>query len=217
MSSNKKNKKALIISISIYLAFLIYSIIVNQTLITGYKAINILAAIVSPPLIYLTLRIIKIKIIPEITYIIFGFNLLSIILGNTLKLYRLWDPYDKILHFLSGVIIALFIYCIFLLIMQKKNIKKKNEFILSILFVNGLNISVAFLWELFEFSLLVFFGIDAIRHKSTGVYDLMLDILVCMIGGIIISIYLYLFYKIKKNNVVTKMGETFYIENTKEK
>lgn len=208
------NKKAIIISMSIYALFIIYSVIVNETLITGYKAINILAAIVSPPLIYLALKIIKIKIIPQITFIIFGFNLLSIVLGNTLKLYRLWDPYDKVLHFLSGVIIALLIYFIFLLLIKKKHTNEKNEVTLTILFVNAMNILVAYLWELFEFSMLVFFEIDAIRHHLTGVYDLMLDIIVCAVGGIIISIYIYMFYKTKKPNIVIKMGESFYKENT---
>ncbi len=52
--------------------------------------------------------------------------------------------------------------------------------------------SIAFLWEIFEYCGLVFFQHDASKHFTTGVHDTMQDMIVSMIGGLIIT---YLIYK----------------------
>lgn len=208
------NKKSLIICISIYTIFLVYGINVNETFITGYKLLNVCAAVVSPALIYLFLRFINVKVTHHITFIIFGFNLLSIVMGNILRLYSLWDPYDKVLHCLSGCIIAVFAYLIYVGLTKKNRFETFSDCLVAVLFVNGINVFVAFLWELFEFLMLVCFGIDSIRHNSTGVYDMMLDTIVCVLGGFVVCFMLFAYYKSKNKNIIINMADTF-LENNK--
>lgn len=58
--------------------------------------------------------------------------------------------------------------------------------------INCVEMSIAFLWEVFEYSGLVFFAYDASHHYSTGVHDTMQDMIVSLIGGLIMT---YLIYK----------------------
>lgn len=106
----------------------------------------------------------------------------SHVLGTTCHFYK-YPYYDKIIHFCSGIIIVWLGYLIL-----KKEIQQKR---LLYIFINCVEMSVAFLWEVFEYSGLIFFQYDASRHYTTGVHDTMQDMIISLIGGILLTYIIY--------------------------
>ena len=117
----------------------------------------------------------------RIEYLIYIY--LTQVLGTTCQFYHL-PYYDKIMHFLSGMIFVIIGY----VYLQKYISFQKILYIM----INCVEMSLAFLWEVFEYSGLIFFNYDASHHYTTGVHDTMQDMIVSLLGGLIIT---YLIYK----------------------
>lgn len=109
---------------------------------------------------------------------------LTQVLGTTCKLYDT-PYYDKVMHSLSGIIFVVIAY-----IILKNYIKEKP---LLMIMINCVETAVAFLWEVFEYSGLVFFNYDASRHYTTGVHDTMQDMIFSFLAGLVITYFIYKF------------------------
>ena len=134
------------------------------------------------------------------TYLIFVF--MAHFLGSILDFYHIFNNYDKIMHFLSGILTA---YIGLYLIMLLKSYNKKN-IIFNIIFIIGFTLSIAFFWEVFEFVNDSLFGKDAQNVLTTGVDDTMWDMIVAFLGSIIISIIYIVEVKTNKKLLVTKLS-----------
>lgn len=121
----------------------------------------------------------------KIEYLIYVY--LTQVLGTTCQFYSL-PYYDKIMHFLSGMVFVIIAYFLF-----KNDIKQKS---ILYIFINCVEATIAFLWEVFEYSGLILFNYDASRHYTTGVHDTMQDMIFSFLAGLIITfiIYKYPFY-----------------------
>lgn len=108
------------------------------------------------------------------------------VLGTVCHFYQ-YPYYDKVMHFFSGMIFVVIVYIVF----QKEFHSKPLLF----LFLNSMEALIAFLWEIFEYSGLVFFNYDASRHYTTGVHDTMQDMIVSFIGGLIMTFIIYKYPK----------------------
>ena len=128
---------------------------------------------------------------------------MAMIGGHTMHFYA-FPYFDKILHTTSGLLISTFIAMIYAYLKHTIDINNKTDMIIQYLFINGTNVMVAVIWELFEFSLRVLFNIDAINHYTTGVYDSITDMLVAFIGGIFITMCIHHYHQTKKDNIITK-------------
>lgn len=133
----------------------------------------------------------------KIEYILYIY--MSQVLGTTCQFYTL-PYYDKIMHFLSGMIFVLISF----IILQKYMFDKKILY----LFMNTIEMSVAFLWEVFEYSGLIFFHFDAMHHYTSGVHDTMQDMLISLFGGLIMTYiidrypsYIHSLYKQPQDNL----------------
>lgn len=107
---------------------------------------------------------------------------LTQVLGTTCHFYNL-PYYDKCMHFLSGMIFVMIAY-----ILLKDYISHQK---ILFLFMNCIEATVAFLWEVFEYCGLVFFNHDASRHFTTGIHDTMQDMIFSFIAGLLISFVIY--------------------------
>lgn len=116
-------------------------------------------------------------------YLLFVFCTVTV--GSALYGYSKIPYWDKVFHFLSGLLIsgAGFILCLGLFRELEGPEKKKR--ILYATFPFFFNLAVAALWEVYEYSLYFFLGIDAVNNLTTGVNDTMQDIIVCFIGGLL--------------------------------
>lgn len=160
-----------------------------------------------PRLILTMATIIAIKILFKVTFLkkskaayilVTTFIILSMYFGNVLNFYTYIKNYDKVLHFLSGIIISLLSIIVYCYFTQEdiENINKRFLMFFSIIFIT----SLAGLWEIWEFSTDRIFGLQA---QCNSLIDTMLDMIAGTIGGIISLILIYM-YGIRKKNKILK-------------
>ncbi|WP_297634242.1 hypothetical protein [uncultured Clostridium sp.] len=114
--------------------------------------------------------------------VILGFIFISMYLANVWNFYGI-EHYDKFLHLLSGGIlgfIGLAFYMYMFNIKEKKEIDIKKLIIFILMFL----VSIAGLWEIWEFTTDSLFGLMA----QNGLEDTMWDIILGTVGGIIVLI-----------------------------
>ena len=112
------------------------------------------------------------------------FLILSMIVGSLWQVYGLWQPFDKVIHCASGVLIALIAYDIF------KNSKKQD---ISLVWIFILTFAVSMMcggvWEIWEFVTDGLLGNNAqITAGLVGreaIMDTMLDIVCDFVGGLV--------------------------------
>lgn len=134
----------------------------------------------------------------ETMYLIFVF--FAHFLGSIINFYDLIPGYDKIMHFISGMLSA---FIALLLLIKLKQYKKINV-LFTIIFMIATTLSIAALWEFYEFISDYIFSKDAQNVITTGVSDTMWDMLMAFLGSILISIQYWHEVKRKKDSIVTK-------------
>ena len=157
----------------------------DQTLVLVLKDISIIFTILIP---YISQAIFNVKIDDKIKFIWILFIFFSQLIGVNLNVYNNIYFYDKIIHFTSGIISAYFsLFCLHLL--NKYDCKNKLfNYIWMIIFT----LSIAVLWEMFEYTSNILFKMDVQRVALTGVNDTMQDMISALLGSLILSI-IYLF------------------------
>lgn len=173
----------------------------------GYLAL----ACITPFALPVGLKLLGWKSNEDINFVETCFCYVAMMIGN------LWGGYgivgfDKFLHTASGILITTGMMMIYAAL-RKKIRYSKEELPIVVLFINGLNMMVAFLWECFEFAVLVFLNIDAINHFTSGVYDTMTDMIVCFIGGILTTVILLRRFVKGKKSLLSNAVEKFYTDN----
>lgn len=136
-------------------------------------------------------------------YLIYSFIVGSMYLGNVFDFYIIIPMYDKILHLLSGLIIGIIGYILFLHLSNGKNdgeFKIYTPILFSIIF----SIATAGVWEIWEFSTDQLFGFAS---QNNSLNDTMWDIICGSIMGIIANIPIYLYIKGYKIRFIEKLIE----------
>ena len=131
-------------------------------------------------------------------YLIFVF--FAHFLGSIVNLYHMILGYDKIMHFISGMLTALIAL---ILLVKMKQYKKKN-ILFTIIFIIAITLSIASLWEFYEFTFDTIFVKDAQNVVTTGVSDTMWDMILAFLGSVIIAIQYYYEISKKKALMLTK-------------
>lgn len=140
----------------------------------------------------------KISTQVETMYLIFVF--FAHFLGSIVNFYDLIPGYDKIMHFISGMLSA---FIALLLLIKLKQYKKMN-LLFTVIFMIATTLSIAALWEFYEFISDYIFSKDAQNVMTTGVSDTMWDMLMAFLGSVLISIQYWCEVKRKKESIVTK-------------
>lgn len=175
----KKNKTLIIIN---FLIIIISTIIcLNRSVFylsegNNFMAISSILMIFLPLSIYVLEKIIK-KEIGEIVKLVFLlFVLAAGVLGAIGNLYNEITYYDKLVHFISGVLVSLLVILLSKLF-YKEEPNKKILFLIIVV----LNLAIASLWEIFEFLFDTLFD----KNAQKGNTDTMLDMITAFIGGIL--------------------------------
>lgn len=132
-----------------------------------------------------------------IYYINMIFIFLSMYLASVWDFYSITN-YDKFLHLLSGAIIAIIGYVLFLYLTNEKS-RKEMKPLLSVIFVILFATAAAGVWEIWEFTTDSLFGLHA---QNGSLYDTMWDIICGTVVGIITAIPIYLYSKGKKIKII---------------
>lgn len=204
-----------------YICFLIYSLFLSYSLydnIIHHYSHSMMMSFVSLALLFVVpilFKVLKWKPVYEIYILALIFMFLASLLGSAFRFYDHIPYWDKYVHAFSGVLGTLLSYFIFCLLKKRKDIKKEDQSLMYV-FIASFNITIATLWELFEYAGLVFFDYDGIRHYVSGVHDSMTDIIVCIMGSLIPLYYIYRYYKTGKSNIFVSLIDTFYEVNNKD-
>lgn len=208
----RTEKRRLIFVKMIYVLSVLYAFYINYTTGNQVRFNMTFVAILCPFILPVFLKIVKWKPIYEISMINLIFCYFAALWGSCLGGYST-AYFDKVVHFASGfcaMMIAYLLYCFI-----KKSIKFDDikEFQLFIVFVNAVNITIAVLWEFYEYALLIFFKNDAVNHYTTGVHDSMTDMIVCTLGGLVVTVCLINAYRKHKTSVYQRIVEKVYLTN----
>lgn len=120
------------------------------------------------------------------------FIFLSMFLGRIISIYSIFPYWDKFVHFYSGIVLFFIGLSIFSTLCNN-NLNK--NFSLLILFGIFFSISMAGLWEIYEFTTDLFLKLNSQNHSLT---DTMIDMICGSISTIISSIIYIFYFKYKK-------------------
>ena len=118
------------------------------------------------------------------------FIAISILGGTCFDFYR-FNHFDDVLHITSGFIGCMVAKILFYFSQNETDIPRKRIFFVIYMFM--FSMGIASIWELIEFGLDRYLGFDC---QAGGLTDTMFDILDCLIGSVIATIYYY--FKIRK-------------------
>ena len=118
------------------------------------------------------------------------FIAISILGGTCFDFYR-FNHFDDVLHITSGFIGCMVARILFYFSQNETDIPRKRIFFVIYMFM--FSMGIASIWELIEFGLYRYLGFDC---QAGGLTDTMFDILDCLIGSVIATIYYY--FKIRK-------------------
>ena len=118
------------------------------------------------------------------------FIAISILGGTCFDFYR-FNHFDDVLHITSGFIGCMVARILFYFSQNETDIPRKRIYFVIYMFM--FSMGIASIWELIEFGLDRYLGFDC---QAGGLTDTMFDILDCLIGSVIATIYYY--FKIRK-------------------
>lgn len=139
----------------------------------------------------------KIELPSLIETIYFVFIIVACLLGSVLKFYGIIYWFDSFVHYISGMLTAVLAF----IILIKLGKFKDKDLAFNILFMILVTLSVAVLWEMFEFTADNLLGGDAQKVLETGVTDTMKDMICAFLGSCLISI-MYIFEKINNKKML---------------
>lgn len=152
------------------------------------------------------------KITYEIKIIYFVFIYFSSLIGSCLGGYEL-AYYDKVIHFFSGIIMTILGCLLYSLIKKDIIIQQPSDQKIYYIFIMTFNMSIALLWEFYEYVMLIFFQNDCIHHYTTGIHDSMTDMICACLGGLIILYQVIQYYRKNKKYYSIKVMHQFYNQN----
>ena len=155
----------------------------------------------------------NIKTPPGFHFFIVVFIYAGIYLGEVRDFYYRFFWWDTMLHTLAGFAMGLIGFAIIFLF-HKANKIKAHPFIIA-LFAFCFSNTLSVIWEIFEFSMDTFFGLNMQKvHIGTGVTDTMIDMIVNAIGALFASIIGYHYLKTGKSKIYRRTINFLLKENS---
>lgn len=128
-----------------------------------------------------------IKIKDKYIFMYYLFMLLSVIFGQFYRFYCIYWFYDKIVHFISGILTSF-------ISIDIANFYKINNNVFKVIFVVSFTSFVAVIWEIVEYIVDLICETDLQWFHITGINDTMVDMIVAIVASILFAI-IYVLYK----------------------
>lgn len=157
-------------------------------------AANVAGAFVSIVIMVIVTKIIKVD--DTLFYSGLVFIFMASPLGSIIDLYRFVGPYDKIVHFISGFLLAAFgMFIIEKLLKRTSKVEDLKPFVIPMIFAACMFSSGgAGLWEIFEFLADKIAG----GGMQRGMVDTVTDMIAGNIGALVYGVVIY--FRSKKLN-----------------
>jgi len=177
---NKLNK----IIVVYYFLFMVYYLICHGSNMSFSKILTTLCIIPIIMIPYLLNKVFHYRMSETLKLIYYVFIYIALVLGSIIGLYHSTSWLDLLAHFLSGIV-----SCIgSLIILKEMKLLKKVTPSFLVVFLLSISLSIASIWEFFEFGSDKIFGSDSQFVKETGVNDTMEDMLIAFSGSILFTI-----------------------------
>ena len=195
----KRSNRELMVAI-IFTVILIVTAIYDFLARDGEKLFRIGLTFITVILVYLSFIKTFLKGATTIYYINMFFVFLSMYLASVWNFYSITN-YDKFLHLLSGAIIAIIGYILFIYLTNYISRKEMNPLTPAI-FVILFATAAAGVWEIWEFTTDSLFGLSA---QNNSLNDTMWDIICGTVVGIITAIPIYIHSKGRDIKIINKI------------
>lgn len=172
------------------LAFAILRAIFNKNWIVLFASIIVLALTSIPILIR---KKTKLKIPLEIELLSVLFIYATLFLGEVYDFYNIFPWWDTLLHAGSAIVFGFIGFTILYLMYSRKEVKARPLAIA--IFSFSFAIAIGAIWEIFEFSMDQFFGLNM---QKSGLLDTMGDLIVDTLGAILAAGIGFIYLKTKK-------------------
>lgn len=179
--------------------------------LTAYNAALALAAFALPVVPQILWRLCALRPVPAAEGVYLAFVFAAVPFASLFGAYD-WLPYwDKILHFLSGVLLAAPGLLLYYYARPDRALSPK-DCICPTLFGWMFAVSCGVLWEFWEY-FVSFSGADPQQVATTGVGDTMQDLLVCALGALLTAraFYRYLKGRGRRGAMVTLFDQFYHI------
>lgn len=169
----KKTNKLIIIIISFIgiIAGIFYLNILNIP--KSLVSFSIIPIMIIPSLVFKKLNSSNFVIFVYLIFIFF-----SQLLGSVFGLYNILMHYDKMIHFISGILSS------YLALKILNFYKYDNSKLFNLIFILSFSFLIAGIWEIFEYIMDNLLNSDAQRVVLTGIHDTMQDIISSCLGSI---------------------------------
>lgn len=196
---DKRSNREFIVA-AIFTVILIITAIYDFFARDGEKLFRIGLTFVTVILVYLLFVKSFLKGAKIIYYINMTFIFLSMYLASVWNFYSITN-YDKFLHLLSGAIIAIIGYILFIYLTNDISRKEMNPLTPAI-FVILFATAAAGVWEIWEFTTDSLFGLTA---QNNSLNDTMWDIICGTVVGLITAIPVYINSKTNNIKLINKI------------
>jgi len=136
-----------------------------------------------PVAVVLLFRALKLRFTWHLNLVIMIFITLAYLLGSCVDLYHSLPGYDKFIHSVSGLFVSLLCCVAYYFIKSSHALEALDARILPVFVFCG-SMTVAGLWEIWEYVMSGLTGQDLQFVAETGVSDTMQDMICCLVGTI---------------------------------
>lgn len=150
---------------------------------SAFMAMGLLQVSLSPLVIEAIARV-RIPLYLQLLYAVLIFT--GGYMGSYLRFYDVWQPWDTIVHFYSGIMIALWTDYILRAVMRKHRFTMPRW--LHAIVITSFSALVAMLWEIGEFAADQMTG----SHAQIDNYDTMIDMITGTLSALIVAVLVVL-------------------------
>ncbi len=171
----------------------------EQQWLTAVVTIGIIALTLAP---FLLARLLQVFIPPEFVLLAIGFVFASLFLGEVHDYYARFWWWDIALHSTSGFLLGIVGFLLVYVLNETENTGVHRSPASVAFFAFLFAVGVGSLWEIFEFSMDSFFGMNMQKPMfgdPSGLTDTMWDLIVDILGALIIAVLGYGFIKTAGN------------------
>ena len=138
----------------------------------------------------------KVRLPIELDFTVIVFIYAALFLGEVKGYYTIFWWWDVLLHTSSGILFGIFGFLLVYVLNEEKKIRLNLKPFFVALFSFALANAVGAIWEIFEYSMDSFFGLNM---QSSGLADTMWDLIVNLLGSLVVVTLGYLYLKSDRN------------------
>ncbi len=180
---------------------------IEQQYLTAFASVIILILTFLPAILQRNYRL-SIPIEFELFIVLFIYG--TLFLGEIKSFYTQFWWWDSFLHTFSGVLLGAIGFIIVYILNTDPRVQVKMRPVFIALFAFSFAIAIGALWEIFEFAMDSFFGLNM---QKSGLVDTMWDLIVDVVGALFASLLGFFSLKYKKAFFMQHSIDKFIVNN----